>query len=340
MADRAAVAEALRNDDCLIDAHTHVGADESVYVAGGYPYALSAQDLALRLEACGLGAAAVFPFPYSRFYDRDAFLEGEVRPAGDPRCPVPYALENEALCAEVQTAFPDLADRLLPFAFFDPGRLVAEQVRALRGLAARHAVFGLKTATSYNRAPLEDLLGPGRPLLDLAAAEDWPVMLHTSVLPGDPWAHVDAALAVVRARPGIRFCLAHACRFHRDALAAAAALPNCWVDTSALCIHCRLAVEDNPAVAPPAARLPAAYAEPASVLEVLAAACPERLLWGSDTPANLWIARYRDAAGEVSWLRLPSDWNGEARLLHALPADLRRRLAVEAPRDFLFGTDR
>jgi len=226
---------------------------------------------------------------------------------------------------------------LLPFAFFDPLRRPREQAKAIGATADRYPLFGLKTATSYLRSPVTALLSEGRCLLDLAAKREWPVTIHSAVLPGDPWGNVFEILKVVRARPDVRFAIAHTCRFDRRALDAAHQLDNCFVDFSAFHIHCALARRNHPAVAARPHRFPADYRDHAATMRRIAEAYPGTLLWGSDTPAHLWKSRFRDDRGREVWMDLPCGPDTEAAELRKLP----RRLQLEIARDnvmrFLFG---
>ena len=58
---RATILKRLRRNARLIDAHTHEGIDPVFYVRGDFPYALSGEDLMLRLAARGVDAAAELP---------------------------------------------------------------------------------------------------------------------------------------------------------------------------------------------------------------------------------------------------------------------------------------
>lgn len=321
----------------LIDAHTHVGIDSALFLNGDFPYAQSGEDLALRLKAQGLGAAVCFPFVHTAYfrltpYRRGRFLRDPTGPS-----PIPYQFENERLCREIDDAYPHLAGTLLPFAFFDPARRAAEQAACLRDLTARHALFGLKTATSYLHSHIGALLRGGAALLDTAAALDIPVTIHSAVLPGDPWANVFEILKVVEARPEVRFAIAHTCRFDRRALERAAALDNCFVDFSAFHIHCTLAVQGHPAVAAPEHRFPADYRNHAEAMQRIAEAYPDTMLWGSDTPAHTWKSRFRTEQGEEVFMDLPCGPTTEVDELRKLPAGLRRRIAHANTMRFLFG---
>jgi predicted TIM-barrel fold metal-dependent hydrolase len=292
------------------------------------------------MERLAIDAAVVFPFVYSRYFALNGFSAGRLR--RDPHGPsaLPFQAENEALLREVYELRPELAGRLLPFAFFDPGRQPARQAGLIASLAARYPVFGLKTATSYLRSRVTALLGRGRALLDVAAELDVPVLLHTAVLPGDPWANVFEALRVVEARPDVRFMLAHACRLDRRALGRAHELPNCRVDLSAFTIHCRLAAQDHPAVAARADRFDADYARPAAAMHAMAEALSGTMVWGSDTPFYSWVGTFVDDSGRGVRLDLSCPFDAEARLLDSLPKGLRRAVSWGSTLEMLGGVRR
>lgn len=340
MTTRQQIIRRLRRDAGLIDSHAHLGADPAAYFNGEYPYAISAEDHGVRMAQAGIAAVLCFPWIYTNYFSLAAYRRGSFR--RDPRSGTacPYAFENRRLCQEIYEAFPEYAGRLLPFACFDPFRRPREQAGAIRALAKAYPIFGLKTATSYLHAPITALLGPGACLLDLAAELDIPVTVHSAVLPGDPWANVFGILKVVKARPDVRFAIAHTCRFDRRALDAAHQLANCFVDFSAFHIHCTLARQNHPAVAARAHRFPADYRAHAAAMQQIAEAYPGTMLWGSDTPAHLWKSRFRDDRGRTVWLDLPCGPDTEATELRKLPPRLQREIARDNVVRFLAGSEK
>ncbi len=337
MLKREDIVRRLLRGNLVMDAHTHVGTDPASHRRGDFPYAQSAEDLLVRLDRWRLDAAICFPFVFSAWYDTEALIEGRVRQGKGKRGAAPFEKENENLCREIYEAYPQCGGRLLPFVFFDPAREPAAQAAAAERLFERYAVFGLKTASTYLRAPWADLLSKGQPLMDWAARHNLPVTLHTSVHPDDPWANVADALRVAKARPEIRFCLAHACRFQRAALEAAAEQPNRFVDVSALRIHCELARQNHPAVARRRERFPADYRRPAEVLGRLATAYPNMLLWGSDSPYYCFMSRFTDARGKTTVFALRAETDAEAESFWSLPPPVRERIGCSNTRRYLFG---
>ena len=327
----------LRSKPIVIDAHTHVGMDPVMYSRGDFPYGMSGEDMVMRMDTQGIDVAVCFPLLYTTYFRFNAFRQGRfVRdPSGLSR--FPYEAENRNLCREIYDAFAGLAGRLLPMAFFDPARRAGEQVAGLRDLLARYPLFGLKTATSYLQSHITELLGKGAPLLDLAAEHNFPLVIHTSVTPGDPWANVFEILKVVEARPDVRFNLAHTCRFDRRALDRAAELPNCFVDVSAFHIHCLLARQNETAVAARPDRFPADYRRHAAALQKIAETYPETILWGTDCPAHQWKSRFFDEKGNEQILDLPCGPMTEITEFRKLRAAMRKRVGYTNTLRWLIG---
>lgn len=328
----------LRRTARRIDVHTHVGVDPANYRRGDFPYAQSAEDLLIRLDRWGMDAAVCFPFLYTDYFNLDAFIKGRLTKSRSGSG-IPYANENANLCREVFEVCAESAGRLLPFMFFDPGRQPDDQAAVLRDLAAQYPVFGLKTATSYLRSHITELLGAGRVLLDFAAEKNLPVMLHSAVIPGDPWADVQAILQVIRARPDVRFCMAHTCRFDLKALDEANRLPNAFVDFSAFTIHCQLACQNSPVVAESRNSFPANYRDPSSVLAAITQAYPETMLWGTDSPYYTFMSRFINDVGETVSVRLHCGTDTEMETFRTLPDRLQAQIGCRNTLNFLFGTD-
>ena len=266
----------------LIDAHTHVGVDLLFYFQGHSPYALSWPDLMEAGIGLGIDQFVVFPMPTHLGLNLDALRRGEITTDGGWE-KVPYAFENRRMMEEISREAAT-ATRALPLWMFDPMREPRQQCEALRELHEEFPCSGLKVQATIIRSPISHLLDAGECLLDLAEEKNWPVLFHTSVHPKDPWSPIGEILKIAEARPGIRFNFAHSCRFDRPSLDRIAELPNVWFDCSAHVIHCKLAVENHPAVADISRRFPSDYANPAQVLADLAETYPEKLMWGSDAP--------------------------------------------------------
>jgi len=293
-----------------IDCHTHIGADAAFYANGHFPYGQGFRNLVEEALAHGINRLVTFPFV--TYYG----LEGNIVPP--PRLDgfdfsVPYAFENLRMMEEIFVLNEDIASTSIPFVILDPYRRAKEQVESLRKLKERFPIFGLKIQPTIIRAPIRSLLGDGRCITDLAAEWDIPVLIHSSILASDVWSQAQDILDVAEATPGVRFCLAHSCRFDLPSLERLSSLPNTWMDCSAHAIHCDAAVEGLGVVAVPERRLPAEYSDPAQVMKVLADLLPEKTMWGSDAPFYSYAATHDKVT-----LRLLSTYAREVAALELL----------------------
>jgi predicted TIM-barrel fold metal-dependent hydrolase len=313
----------------LIDCHNHVGIEPLMYLRGYYPYGQQLQTLITEGRPLGISRWIVFPFITNFALDVAAMREGRIVFPGGPE-QVPHAFENRRLMQEIYELFPHEGRRTIPFVVVDPMRATEEQAHELRKLRADFAFHGIKLQTTVLQAPIKHLLGAGRVFLDLAEEWDLPLLIHSSVLPEDTWAQASDILDVAETAPQLRFCLAHSLRYDVEQLNRLAGLPNCWFDCSAHRIHCQLAVEDNPSVAPPARRFASDYKRPEVVLRDLAEAYPHRLMWGSDSPAYSFIASFEGIRYEL-W----STYEAEVACLTALPTELQQRIAEVNTLEFL-----
>jgi len=301
----------------LIDCHNHLGVDLYFYFNGFFPYAQDLPTLVEKGPPSGIDRWVAFPMVSNLWFDPVALRAGRFEPGGPEK--VPYAFENERMQREIYELHPELGRRIIPFAMFDPAREPAAQVDCLRALHAKFPFYGLKLQATIIQADAGTLLNVGRCILDLAAELDLPVLIHSSVAANDPWSESGLLLDIAEATPAVRFCLAHSCRFDRVYLERLAALPNVWFDCSAHRIHCEAAIRNLPIIAAPARRFAADYRDPTQVLRALAEAYPKKLIWGSDSPFQSYVAMHD---GEL--LSLISTYAEEAACLHALPEPLKQ----------------
>lgn len=313
----------------MIDCHNHLGVELGAYLRKEFPYGQQLPSLVAEGQALGIGRWIVFPMVSYLAMDLQALRRGDVRLGGELET-VPYAFENRRMMAEIYDLYPEYADLVVPFVILDPSRKVAEQAGAIRDLAKSYRFFGFKLQTTIIRSPVKDLLGVGKPFLDLAREWNYPMLIHSSVLPVDTWAQAWDILEVAEKNPDIRFCLAHSCRFDRECLDRVAELPNTWFDCSAHRIHCQLAIEDSPIVAPAEKRFSTDYSNPSKVLLDLAEAYPEKLLWGSDSPYYCFVAKY-----ENELYSLKSTYPEEVACLMDLPEGLRLKVGGKNTEAFL-----
>lgn len=312
----------------LIDAHNHLGADLFFYLNGFFPYAQDLPALVTEGRRHGISRWVVFPMVANAWFDLAAMRAGRLVAGGPEK--VPYAFENERMLREVHEQFPDLGRLTLPFVMLDPMREQIAQVTRLRELRREFPFYGLKIQATMIQADAGALLGAGRCFLELAEEWDLPILLHSSVAANDPWSEAGLLLRIAEATPQVRFCLAHNCRFDRTYLDRVAELPNTWFDCSAHRIHCNGAAHNAPFVAAGPRRFPADYRDPAGVLHALATAYPQKLIWGSDTPFQSFVARE-----EGTLISLRSTYEEEVACLRALPPALQTAVAYDNTLAFL-----
>lgn len=306
----------------IIDCHNHVGADVLFYLHGDFPYAQHLVAMAAEGGALGVDRWVVFPFVSHMALDVGGFLDNAIREGGHQLAQVPYALENRRLLKEIYGLFPELAPRMLPFVMADPMRNPAAQAAELRQLRREYRFHGIKMQTTILQADIKHLHDRGKVFLELAEEWDVPFLIHSSVAPSDLWAQAHDILDIAEANPRVRFCLAHSCRFDKPCLDRVQALPNTWFDNSAHRIHCEGVVKGMPFVAPPERRFDSDYTDPARVIADLAAAYPDKFLWGSDSP-------FYSYAGEINGevVRLISTYQAEVEALTAAPPEVVDRIA-------------
>jgi len=308
----------------IIDCHNHVGASPR-FTLGDFPYAQDLPTLVNEGSRYGVTHWVVFPFSLNLTFNFEALRRGEFTTEGGSET-IPYVFENRRLRTEVYTFFPEWSDRILPFASVDPSRHQVEQVQALTALYAERPIYGLKIQATTLRAQVLDLLAGGRPLLEFASAKNIPFIIHSSVASYDTWSQAADILKVVEANPGIRFCLAHSCRFDRHYLDRIAELPNAWFDISAHGIHCQAVLNNLPIVAASDRRFASDYRDPGQVLQDLADCYPRKLLWGTDSPFYSYISEK---------FSMKSSYAAEAGYLNALTEAHRQRVAGTNILDYL-----
>lgn len=313
----------------LIDCHNHIGADLLFYLHGDFPYAQ--QLTAMQQEGGALGVThwIVFPFVSYAAMDVTKFRSGGVA-FGNGLESVPYAFENRRLLEECQRLFPEEGRKTLPFVMVDPMRETDAQARELVKLRGEFRFHGIKIQSTIIQSDIRRLRHEGQVFLDLARQWDLPFLIHSSVAESDLWAQARDILDVAEANPDIRFCLAHSCRYDKECLDRVNALPNTWFDCSAHCIHCLGAVRDLPYIAPRVRRFDTDYTDPARVIADLAAAYPDKFMWGSDSPFYSYAAAID---GEV--VRLISTYAEEVAALTASPAEVVDRIANVNTRRYL-----
>lgn len=313
----------------IIDCHNHVGVELLLWLNDWYPYGQQADSLALHRQH-DIAHWVVFPCVSYSALDLAGLQRGEI--ILPDNADVPYAFENRRLLEEIRFVDPHLAppEAFIPFAMLDPARRQKDQVSELRALYHEYPFAGLKTQPTIIRAPILNLLEDGSVFLDLAEELDLPFLIHTGVSPSEEWSRPEDILQVVEARPGIRFILAHSCRFDKPSLDRIAELPNAWFDCSAHGIHCLGATKGLQIVAQGDRLFPSDYSRPGQVLIDLAEAYPDKLIWGSDSPYYSWRSKT-----EKGWMELPSTYEKEVSYVREIPEPLQRKVAFENAIRFL-----
>ncbi len=299
----------------IFDVHNHLGVELGAYGRGEFPYGQSFS--ALRANARREGVSHLVVFPMVSYLAQQNLADGLIF----SRETVPYAWENRRLMAEIYGLFAAQSEHVFPFAMFDPGREIAAQIAALRELKRDFPIYGLKTQPTIIQSPITALNGAGAAILELAREWNVPVLIHSSVFPLDVWSQARDILDIAQKWPAVRFNLAHSCRFDLECLERLALLPNCWFDVSAHGIHCELATQNSPVVAPTERRFNADYAQPAAVLRDLATVFSKKLLWGSDSPYYSFAATV-----EQETLALLSSFERETGFFQALPDDSKSQI--------------
>ncbi len=325
----------LKAKDVVIDVHTHIGLSSKFYYQSGYPYALSFEDLVIRMQVLGIDHSVVFPFVDSTFYvnDSNASKIKTTTKFND----FPYEFENENLLKEINEIFPEYSRKALPLLMFDPSREQEKQVAHMEKLSQKYPVFGIKTASTYIQAFVNDLETTGKPILEFARKKQFPILFHSSMHPDDPWASATDIVDFAERHPEIRVCIAHTARFAETVLAKADKLDNCFVDLSAFIIHCKLASQNSVHIAKEDIRFKADYDNPFEVMTRLVDTYPDTILWGSDTPFNYWIQKYYTADGKLLEDRLDCGYMEETQLLNRLSAEQKSRIVYKNIIRFLFG---
>lgn len=320
-----------------IDIHSHLGVSLKAYANMEYPYAQSIEGLFYRQKAAGVDVNVVFPFSPDLFFEPALFIEGRLIPAKRPLSEVPYGVENRMMMHEIFTFCPEIQNRFLPFVCIDPGRKVEEQIRSLIEIGNSFPIYGIKVCSVLCQSRLIALIEIGRDFLDFARERNIPFLFHTTADPRETYSQPSDAFAIIEQNPDLRFCLAHCIGFHKHFLQKAHEFANVWVDTSALKIQVQLAHEGSPVTAQGQDRMDGDYSDCEKILLSMVEQFPETMVWGSDSPAYVYICRRMQAEGLFEEFRLKAVHEDEKAALDALPETLRSRVCNINSLQFLFG---
>lgn len=314
----------------LIDVHNHLGADLLFYLHGDFPYSQQLVQMQQEGGALGITHWVAFPFVSYAAMDVTKFREGGIAFDSGGLESVPYAFENRRLLEECQVLFPEEGKRILPFMIVDPMRHTDAQAKELVKLRSEYRFHGIKIQSTIIQSDIKRLAHEGKVFLDLAREWDIPFLIHSSVAKDDLWAQAHDILDIAEANPDIRFCTAHSCRFDKECLDRVNELPNAWFDNSAHCIHCVGAVDNLPYIAPKERRFDSDYSDPGRVTTDLAAAYPDKFMWGSDSPFYSYAAAI---SGKV--VKLISTYDAEMKALRAAGEEAVKRITSTNTLKFL-----
>ena len=321
----------------IIDIHSHAGVSLKAYMCTEFPYCQSVEDLYYRQKAGGVDVNVVFPYSEDLHFDLARLREGYAVPAETPISKAPFALENQMLFKEVFSFCGEHWDRFLPFVCADPQRDVEGQIESLLALEQQYPIYGIKVIPVSSQVKLDNLLGPGQPILEFAAERNLPFLVHVTTYPGDQWSQASQAFEIIEHYPNLRFCLAHCIGFDRRMLERADATQNVWVDTAALKIQVDLAYEENPIMPSKEDLLEADYSSHLKVMNALMERFPDTVIWGTDSPAYSYICDRLDSEGNFVEFRLKGTYEQEKEALDSLPLELREKACSTNSLAFLFG---
>lgn len=326
----------FRQNVKLLDVHAHVGVDPLLYLTHSFPYSHSLRDSFEGGQRVGITHSVIFPWVTSFYYHLPSLMRGKVvleRKIGK----APFHFENEQMLRQLYEILPSYISRYIPFVMVDPLRETRKQVRGLEALLHQYPFYGLKVHPRATQAYVESLGREGKPLLEFARAQNFPILIHGTLSPLDPLSQVSDILKLAGENPQLRFCVAHFCGFHQKLFEKADRMENVWVDSAAMSIGCDLVVQKSKVYESGTAKVPSNYRRPPVVFKELAERFPNTLMWGTDDPAHTWVSNIRYGRGKIERLELWGSMEREKELLKYVRGDLRRKVACENALKFIEG---
>ena len=321
----------------VVDVHAHAGIHVKSFARTAFPNCSSIEDLYYRQRYNGVERSVVFPVTPELFFDIPLYaLTGKLVPAAQPLSPAPYVQENRMLLTEIFRYCPEKASHFIPFVSVDPGRMVAEQLASLRELEQEFPIYGLKIIPIGCQTKVTKLLEEGELFLEFAAERNWPILFHVTADPTEGFSGAADTFRVIDKHPEIRYCLAHCISLHRGFLERADALPNVWVDTSALKIQVQLAYENSHIMAQPPDRLECDCSDHLKVMQALVDRFPQTIVWGSDAPYHSYFERRLQAEGQYYEFRLKGTYEQEKAAWDVITPEQRHQLGLNTL-EFIFG---
>lgn len=307
----------------IIDVHSHVGIHAGMYENLDYPCCQSIEGLYYRQLAGGVDVNVVFPWGSC--------------PAGK----FPYDIDNRRLMKEVYEFCPEISERFLPFICFDTANQVTQQISAAKTLTAKYPLYGIKINPVDRKVHVKTLLSEGRAILDFASEANLPMLFHAAPASLDEYSSTEDILDIAEKFPSLRFCLAHSLLFCKDLLDRTNPLPNVWVDTAALKIQVDL-VRDLVKTGKLDKNLliDANFNDHCDVLKKLVAAYPDKIIWGTDSPAYTFMTCRQQADGEFFNFRLHGRYEDEIIALRCLNSSAAKLAANKNTLDFIFEKDK
>jgi predicted TIM-barrel fold metal-dependent hydrolase len=322
----------------VIDIHAHIGVSLKSYGRLEYPYAQDLEGLYYRQLASGVDVNVVFPLGSDLFFEPTELVKGTMVPATVPLSEFPYVTENRMVMQEIFVFCPELKDRFIPFVCIDPARMVLEQIRKLEDLEKTYPIYGIKVNPVLSQSKVGELLGRGRDFLDFARQRNIPFLFHMSADPKEAYSSPEETFAIIEKHPDLRFCLAHCINFDKFLLKRMGELPNAWFDTAAIKIQVQQYHENSPRTRPTSRRFDTDYSDHKKAMRSLAEAYPDKIIWGTDSPAYSYICRRKQAEHRFVEFRLKATYEDEKEALDALPERLKWKACNENSLKFMFGT--
>ncbi len=314
-----------KGGDVSIDVHTHNGFDHMNTIRRRYPTSQSIKDLELKLRLASIDYAVSFPCPSSFYYfDFRDFSEKDRKLTPLPAEAVPFEHANRQMIYEV-SLFGN--GRIFPFASILPQHNELRQVESLEQYAKKGYLFGLKLHTLPTRTKPSELTDS--PFIELATIYSLPIMIHSGP---DEFSRPENIIALARHHQSVRFCIAHAGRFEKNAydMLLREGDTNVFLDTSPFLSLCALTPLDMQR-GKGGIKLDLPYDDPGNALTQLYSLMPNNLVWGTDEP---WTTIMDDTQQTIL---TKFDYFDEANLLKSLPSDIRVKIANDNTQRFLFG---
>lgn len=283
----------LLKNNSLIDVHTHgMGIMLTHMLSGHYPFSQDIIDLSNKTRDGGVDYVIVFPMPTSIYYDVLEIKRHRYRRAGN--CDYPFQYENYALVNLVK----DFSlKNVLPFLSFSTHSQITKQKESIIEIIQSYDVYGLKYHATIERRSV--LTKQFEEFAEIARLYDIPIMVHTKI---DKWANPNYLIDFATQNPDVRICAAHCAHFDAEFFRRVKkeCPSNLFVDCSPftrICYDYAHMANHN--------ILKLNFLNPQDAFKQLFEEIPTMLLWGTDTPFNVFcdesrVTTYRDEVEIIS----------------------------------------